>query len=129
MPVTSNFIKKETDLACLWQVLLLKKRLWHRCFPANFAKFLRTCLFTEHLRTTASELHLEVPMKRKARTCMRSKLFNLIEKVFVFVTNAFLTSLSRNISLQVLWKTDFLKFRKVRTETYTKESIFTEALI
>ena len=26
---------------------LLKKRLWHRCFPVNFAKFLRTPLFTE----------------------------------------------------------------------------------
>ena len=29
---------------------LLKKRLWHRCFPVNFAKFLRTPLFTKHLR-------------------------------------------------------------------------------
>ena len=29
---------------------LLKKRLWHRCFPVNFAKFLRTPLLTEHLR-------------------------------------------------------------------------------
>ena len=29
---------------------LLKKRLWHRCFPMNFAKFLRTPFFTEHLR-------------------------------------------------------------------------------
>ena len=29
---------------------LLKKRLWHRCFPLNFAKFLRTPFFTEHLR-------------------------------------------------------------------------------
>ena len=28
----------------------LKKRHWHRCFPANFAKFLRTPFFTEHLR-------------------------------------------------------------------------------
>ena len=27
---------------------LLKKRLWHRCFPMNFAKFLRTSFFTEH---------------------------------------------------------------------------------
>ena len=27
----------------------LKKRLWHRCFPVNFAKFLRTTFFTEHL--------------------------------------------------------------------------------
>ena len=28
---------------------LLKKRLWHRCFPVNFANFLRTSLLTEHL--------------------------------------------------------------------------------
>ena len=32
--------------------ILLKKRLWHRCFPVNFAKFLRTLLM-EHLRATA----------------------------------------------------------------------------
>ena len=29
---------------------LLKKRLWHRGFPVNFAKFLRTPFVTEHLR-------------------------------------------------------------------------------
>ena len=28
---------------------LLKKRLWHGCFPLNFAKFFRTSFFTEHL--------------------------------------------------------------------------------
>ena len=28
---------------------LLKKRLWHSCFPVNFAKFLRTSFFKEHL--------------------------------------------------------------------------------
>ena len=28
---------------------LLKKRLWHRCFPVNFVKFLRTPFYTEHL--------------------------------------------------------------------------------
>ena len=31
-----NFIKKAEPAT------LLKKRLWHRCFPVNFAKFLRT---------------------------------------------------------------------------------------
>ena len=30
--------------------LQLKKRLWHRCFSVNIAKFLRTPLFTELLR-------------------------------------------------------------------------------
>ena len=28
---------------------LLKKRLWHTCFPVNFAKFLRIPFLTEHL--------------------------------------------------------------------------------
>ena len=28
---------------------LLKKKLWHDCFPLNFAKFLRTPFFIEHL--------------------------------------------------------------------------------
>ena len=31
-------------------VTLLKERFWHSCFPANFAKFLRTLFLTEHLR-------------------------------------------------------------------------------
>ena len=29
-----------------WHATLLKKRLWHRCFPVNFPKFLRTLLLT-----------------------------------------------------------------------------------
>ena len=29
---------------------LLKRRLWHRCFPVIFAKFLRMPFLTEHLR-------------------------------------------------------------------------------
>ena len=28
----------------------IKKRLWHTCFPVNFAKFLRTPFLTEQLR-------------------------------------------------------------------------------
>ena len=36
--------------SCMPQpVTLLKKRLWHRCFPVNCAKFLRTRFLTEHL--------------------------------------------------------------------------------
>ena len=29
---------------------LLKKRLWHRCFPVNFTKFIRTPFLTEHFQ-------------------------------------------------------------------------------
>ena len=35
----SLFFNKVTSLR---PTTLLKKRLWHRCFPVNFAKFLRT---------------------------------------------------------------------------------------
>ena len=35
---------------------LLKKRPWHRCFPVNFVKFVRTPFLTEHLRW----LHLKL---------------------------------------------------------------------
>ena len=41
-------------VADLRSATLLKKRLWHRCFPVNFVKFLKTPFFTENLRTTAS---------------------------------------------------------------------------
>ena len=36
-------------VAGLIPATLLKKRLWHRCFPVNFAKFLRTPFIMEHL--------------------------------------------------------------------------------
>ena len=32
------------------QATLLKKRPWHRCFPVNFVKFLKSPFLTEHLR-------------------------------------------------------------------------------
>ena len=37
-------------VASLRRATLLKKSLWHRFFPVNFSKFLRTHFFTEHLR-------------------------------------------------------------------------------
>ena len=35
---------------CLRPATLLRKRLWNRCFPVDFAKSLRTTFFTEHLQ-------------------------------------------------------------------------------
>ena len=36
----------------------MKKETLTRCFPVNFAKFLRTPLFTEHLWSTVSDRDL-----------------------------------------------------------------------
>ena len=42
----SLFFNKVAGLRC---ASLLKKKLWHRCFLVNFAKFLRTPFFIERL--------------------------------------------------------------------------------
>ena len=42
----SLFLNK---IAGLRPATLLRNRLWHRCFPVNFAKFLRTSFIIEHL--------------------------------------------------------------------------------
>ena len=36
-------------MCSLRSATLLKRKLWHRCFPVNFAKFVRTPFLTEHL--------------------------------------------------------------------------------
>ena len=36
-------------VAGLRPVTLLKKKFWYRCFPANFAKFVRTPFLAEYL--------------------------------------------------------------------------------
>ena len=53
--VLRSFIKFTGKHMChsLTPATLLKNRLWHRCFPVNFVKFLRKLFFTEHLWTTS----------------------------------------------------------------------------
>ena len=50
----SLFFNKVAGLRPARPATLLKKRLWHRWFPVNFAKFLRIPFLTEDLWTTAS---------------------------------------------------------------------------
>ena len=48
---------------------LVKKRFWHRCFPANFAKFLRTAFLTEHLQWLLSASSNNLSLKRYWLCC------------------------------------------------------------
>ena len=41
-------------VASLRPATLLKKRLWHRCFPVDFGEISKNTFFTKHLWTTAS---------------------------------------------------------------------------
>ena len=42
------------SVAGLRPATLLKKRLWHRCFPVNFFEISKNTFFTEHFRITTS---------------------------------------------------------------------------
>ena len=42
----SLFFNKVAELR---PATLLEKRFWHRCFPVNFVRFLRTAFFIEQL--------------------------------------------------------------------------------
>ena len=53
-----KFHKIHRKMACLRPATLLKKRLWNRCFPVNFAKFLDTPFPIEHLRLLLLKLWL-----------------------------------------------------------------------
>ena len=51
-PVKKVFLEILQNLqknTCARVSFLMKKKLWHRCFPVNFVKFLRTPFFIEHL--------------------------------------------------------------------------------
>ena len=80
----------------------LKKRLWLRCFPVDFVKFLRTPFLTEHLWTTASisilprDSHAISDKKHVLK--FTSKNSKLLKKVLVFQT------LICEISSLYLWK-------------------------
>ena len=54
-------------VAGLKPATLLKKRLWHLCFPVNLAKFLRTSF----LQNTSGRLLLENTRKQFAFSCFQ----------------------------------------------------------
>ena len=66
--VLKNFAKFTGNHLCrslffnkdLRPATLLKKRLWHRCFLVNIAKFLRTNFFTEQLRWLLLRVYVQM---------------------------------------------------------------------
>ena len=95
----------------------LKKRLWHRCFPVNFEKYLKNTIFTVHLRAITStsfifELFLfvlsylllslqfnSIP-ESYSEPCQTSKM-----KLFATIVNGFYFHKKPNIlCLTEIWK-------------------------
>ena len=76
----------------------IKKKLQHRCFPANISKFVKNTYFEEHLRTAVSNLQ---KLWRRLK-CLSSSLWQNIT-VLVYLTS---TSLERySLCADVLIKT------------------------
>ena len=70
------------SVAGLRPATLLKKRLWHRCFPVNFAKFLRAPFF----QNTSGRLFLDrkkLPINNQQRSVTTPKFDTILfEKDF-----------------------------------------------
>ena len=60
---------------------LLKKRLWHKCFPVNFAKFIRIPFLTQHLG-----LWLSKYSKTNRKLYFWEKIMHDFYKNFVFLS-------------------------------------------
>ena len=81
------------SLVLVWKqpATLLKNRLWHRCFPTNFAKFLRT----PFLQNTSGQLFLLVLLVSNSGT-----------RIFLF----YATCHTQTVTLDMFdfrgWKTD-----------------------
>ena len=62
-------------VASLRPAALLKMRLWHRCFPVNLAKFLRTAFLAEHLRWLPLKRAVTLKIIKRATSFFLDMLF------------------------------------------------------
>ena len=98
-------VKKGVLRNCLRPSTLLKKRLWHRCFPVNFVKFLRTPFYIELM--AASKMGTQLQNNRKEAT------FKILELYF-----------QKQSPRVVLQKRRSEKFLKIHWKTPAPKSFF-----
>ena len=100
---------------------LLKKRLWHWCFPMKFVKLLRTPFLTEHLWVTASEVNTSWPWLQnfcEEKFCTRRHLlgrkniptFTRLKELFIAKLHFAYKFVMFNSSafMELQWNWDFL---------------------
>ena len=107
---------------------LLKKSLWHRCFPVNFVKFLRTPFYIEHLGWLLLELQLfrvssylaEILRDFLWDNCLQNGVWNFLD---FYCEKQF----SRNIKLPKLKYLEIHLFKKISAHRF-EEHIYTNKL-
>ena len=86
------FVRKMFLESIKFQATFFKKRLWHRCFPVNFTKFLRTPFFTEQLRWFLPLLdEIQNIKKMKTQKSKERKFEKKVREIYIVVF-AFLLS-------------------------------------
>ena len=92
-------------VAGLRPATLLKKRLWHRCFPVNFAKFLRTPFLQNTWR-----LLLTFPICMSILNYLFSSLAEILKK----------KNGNKNMKKELPLNSSYYKTRKLLTNLLTK---------
>ena len=76
------------SLFFFWTCNFIKTRLWNRCFPVNFTKFLRTPSLIGHLRWLLLYSHIftakiEICHCKYFNRRFYSKLFSIVNELFI----------------------------------------------
>ena len=71
------------DVLSLLPATLLKKRLWHRCFPVNFVKFLTTSFFIEHLGWLLLNLIILKKQSKISKESLNGTLLKVVSGTFL----------------------------------------------
>ena len=103
--VLRNFAKsnwKHLRQGLFFNETLLKKKLWHRCFPVNFTKFLRTPFLTEHL----CSLKLGIGFLFKITKKTYDILWSMVKKMFIYFLSRFAQT---KITLFIFWNSWVIK--------------------
>ena len=79
-------MQNSQENACARVYFLLKKKLWHKCFPVNFAKFLRISVL--QLLLLAGALFLKIFDKRSVILLCWFSTQTLIQKLMSLVQTA-----------------------------------------
>ena len=112
----SLFFNKVTDLR---PATLLKKRLWHKCFPVNLAKFLRTLFSLEYLRWLLLCNSAEYELLRN----ILHRFLLLVPESLLCVTVPFQGNpFKLSIRLAIFWNSYFSELLLFRTATKYRSS-------
>ena len=96
---------------------LLKKRLWHRCFPVNVVRFLRAPIFTEHLWWLLLQW-LSLIRKNRKNALINTHAPFYIEK-FAFISSLNLKCMLTNSGIATIFTDLYILLVYINSKSHT----------